>query len=416
MRRIGPTVCGFVVLSAALWAMIAVAQQTPSRGQPAANPPATKQPGEKSKVAEPAAEKADPYVVPEGTPKEMAAYIRRIAPLPVRDFTALEKKRKAILQAAEKILAGKADDADLELGVQAKMSMLDDSKQLAAFIDELKKTGRPRLARMASRFSVARELGMAAEQFETEARMKSPSDKSREQVKTAVQNVVKYLQEATPELDDARLADLSGQAAELIGDNALAIATYEAVAKAFAANKDARLAEFTKHMQGIARRLGLVGNPMEIDGKLLDGKPFDWSKYKGRVVLVDFWATWCGACVAEMPELQRYYDFYHAKGFDIIGISGDRRLADLDRFVKDKKVPWPIVFNGEHPSPAISYYGIQHLPTMILVGKDGKVLASDIDGFELKRWLAKLLGPMPATEKEASKGAASLEPRQPAKK
>ncbi|MCE5267289.1 MAG: TlpA family protein disulfide reductase [Planctomycetaceae bacterium] len=358
-------------------------QPAPSQKQPAAN--------------------QDPYVVPDGSTKDLAAYLNRIGPLPVRDAATAEKRRQAVLKAADKILAGKPDPADFELAVQAKMSVLEDSKLLAAFADELKKNGHAQLARMVRHFRQERELHIAAQQFEMEARMGEPSAKALENVKAAVRGVLKLLQESPPQPPYARLAEVAGELAEMTDDSQFALDTYRTIAKAFAASNDPELVAFVATMQGSVRRLSLPGNPMKIEGRLLDGKPFDWSKYAGKIVLVDFWATWCRPCLYDMPTLRRYYDFYHAKGFEIIAISNDDQRADLERFVKDKKIPWPIVFDGDHPSPTIAYYGINRYPTMFLVGKDGKVLSLNAQGPYLEEWLAKLLGPMPPAQKSEAK-------------
>lgn len=346
------------------------------------------------KPAEKIAEKIDPFAVPDAEPKKLADFIKKTAPS-LRDADKREKARAAIIKAAEKILASKtkkATAAEMAIAVQAKMNMLQDGKQLAAFAEELKKDGREDLARLVRSFAMQLTLRQAA--------VAGP-----EKVKAAIGEAVKFIEATPPQSSDMGVALMAGQLAERSGDNDLAIKTYRALAKAFAASKDAQMAEFTKMLEGVVRRMELLGNPMKIEGKLLGGTAFDWSKYKGKVVLVGFWATWGGPCVAEIPNMKKYYKFYHDKGFDIVGISCDNNLADLENFVKEKKIPWPIVFGDGVPSPTVTYYGIITIPTMVLVGKDGKVVSLNARGDNLKKELAKLLGPM--EEKKETKGAAA---------
>ena len=157
------------------------------------------------------------------------------------------------------------------------------------------------------------------------------------------------------------------------------------------------------NLQGMYRRLTLLGKPMEISGTLLDGKPVDWESYRGKVVLVDFWATWCGPCRAEIPNVLEMYEAYHDKGFDVLGISLDATPEAAQKYVEENKLPWSSIFpknedEREWSNPLVAYYGITGIPTAILVGKDGKVVNMNARGPVLGEELETLLGP-PAENK-----------------
>jgi len=134
-----------------------------------------------------------------------------------------------------------------------------------------------------------------------------------------------------------------------------------------------------------------------------------WDALKGTVVVLEFWATWCGPCVQEIPNMKKNYELYHDKGFEIVGLSCDHKLEDLEKFVKERKIPWAIVFGDGKPSPTVSYYGIMGIPTMILVGKDGKVLSLNARGEELNKELEKLLGPVEEKKDEKKDKADDVE-------
>jgi thiol-disulfide isomerase/thioredoxin len=336
-------------------------------------------PAEKSSAG-PAADKADRFVVPEGTPKELVAYITKlITAAPPRDAATLAKLRKAILVAAEKILAAKPNDQQMEFAVQAKMNMLEKPEQLAEFAAALRSGGHEKLARQVRGFMLQVDLRKA---IMTGRRDTKP-----------IEEAVKFLEEAPPQPTDVSLAYMTGLLAEMTDDKELAPKTYTRLAKIFAASKNAKLGEFAQVLEGVVRRLSLVGQEMKIEGKVLGGGAFDWSKYLGKVVLVNFWATGYQACVREIPDLRACYDSYHNKGFEIVAISLDHKLADVEEFAKERTIPWTIVVGDGKPSPTVTYYGIMSFPTAILVGKDGKVLSLSVQGETLKKQLEKLLGP-----------------------
>jgi thiol-disulfide isomerase/thioredoxin len=138
--------------------------------------------------------------------------------------------------------------------------------------------------------------------------------------------------------------------------------------------------------------MSLPGNPMEISGTLLDGNKFDPATLAGKVVLVDFWATWCGPCVAEIPNMLAEYEKYHDKGFEIVGISLDQDRDALVKFVADRKLPWPVLHEqeAEGSHPLAEFYGINGIPQFVLIGRDGNVITLDVRGEKLGQRLAEL--------------------------
>ena len=124
----------------------------------------------------------------------------------------------------------------------------------------------------------------------------------------------------------------------------------------------------------------------------LDGKPLDLAAYKGKVVLIDFWATWCGPCVGELPNVLAAYAKYHAKGFEIIGISLDKDHDKLTSFIKEKDMAWPQYFDGQGWQNKLSTkYGVNSIPATFLLDGEGKIVAKGLRGDALDQKLATLL-------------------------
>lgn len=127
--------------------------------------------------------------------------------------------------------------------------------------------------------------------------------------------------------------------------------------------------------------------------KDISGASMSVSDLKGKVVLIDFWATWCPPCVAELPTVLAAYDKYRAKGFEILGISLDRTEAALRNFVRVQRMPWPQYFDGKVWDTKLSRrYGITSIPTTFLLDREGRIVARDLRGPALENELAKLLG------------------------
>ena len=120
----------------------------------------------------------------------------------------------------------------------------------------------------------------------------------------------------------------------------------------------------------------VIGKPLNLKFTGVMGKHVDLADYKGKVVLIDFWATWCGPCVAEVPRVVAAYEKFHDQGFAILGISADTDKDALLKFTKAHQMTWPQYFDGgDLKSNAIAKrFGVGTIPCMWLVDKEGKLV------------------------------------------
>jgi thiol-disulfide isomerase/thioredoxin len=362
---------------------------------------------------------------------ELIAYLRRLDAVRLEEDTREARARftavqKAIIEAADKLLDQKGLDEKVRLeAIQTKwgatllLVQLDDQgaeERFLALVNKLVEDKNPDVSR-AARWQL-RQLDV--------------TQNLRALMQGKLKNTEKLMQDLNLILADDRLAyphyNLLETAARILEsrekfDEAAKI--YAGMEKAFQAADDPELAaQAAFRAQQAAKRLGWIGKEVELAGVRLDGTPFDVEELKGKVVLIDFWATWCGPCIEELPNVVENYKKYHDRGFEIVGVSLDVDKDALDRFVKGendlkRKLEWITLFWSDatataeadpYENPLAKKFGVDGVPSTFLVDQDGKVVSLGVRGERLGEKLAELLGtPDDVPEEQPQPAAAAPE-------
>lgn len=344
--------------------------------------------------------KPDPFKIPsEASVTELFTYmkaVKRIQP-PKRDFASVTEHAKkvfgAVIAAADAVMKKSDSDEDLEQALTEKfaaysiLSRYDRSAvaDLDALSEKYAEDSRPAIAKIAAGHVLSGKVSRTGKLDHASA--------------TEIANdVLAYLERFG--LDKSTYATASTIARTLGYSEHTEVAAmlYEQMVPFFQEADDAQLRERADSIMGAARRLRLLGNTMELSGQTAEGTDFDWSAYRGKVVLVDFWASWCGPCIAEIPNMKKNLELYGDRGFEIVGINMDSTRKAFEKCVEDREITWVNLVSEEKgqkgwQAPMATYYGVSAIPTAILVDQEGKVVSLRARGAALDEALAELLGP-----------------------
>lgn len=259
------------------------------------------------------------------------------------------------------------------------------------------------------------EIALAAKDAKITLQLLLVRNKSTEERLNLVQNMQEEIEALPVDAASAKLAMTLARNLSAVVDDKSATRIADELSLHFAESDMTEVQKVSEDLKGFSRMINLSGNPIRVVGKTLEGKELAWESLRGKVVLVDFWATWCGPCVGEFPLMKQLYETYHEHGFEVVGISLDDSKADVQQFVADRELPWIIVCNAEgddyngFSDENARYYGISGIPQMIFVGKDGIVQATDARGEKLAKLLAQAFPNVEAPELETSEPAAKPE-------
>jgi thiol-disulfide isomerase/thioredoxin len=168
---------------------------------------------------------------------------------------------------------------------------------------------------------------------------------------------------------------------------------HETLLKELASSTDAATAGAAQELLAKRARLAeLKAKPLELKFTAADGSEVDLAKLRGKVVLLDFWATWCPPCIAEMPNVVSTYEKLREKGFEVIGVSLDEDKAQMEATMKKFKMTWPQYFDGAVWKNKITQdFGISSLPETWLLDRKGMIRDTGLRGENLGAAVEKLL-------------------------
>jgi thiol-disulfide isomerase/thioredoxin len=326
----------------------------------------------------------NPYLPREGlSAEELREFIDRMQRSP-KTVQLQPGFADAIGVAVDRLLAAKPSDELRAFGLSNKMQTL----HLKAMHDD--ETAQKKLMALVkeSKDIKDKELASAIEFYLIEDRALDAGLNAKTEDLPATLEQLKKFFAAQPQLDQRhlRLASATVKIINRVADDELAQKSYKEFGELWAKSQELDLKRYGQRIaKGTRKRAPeTVGKPMPISGTTHDNKPFDVAGYRGKPVVVIFWATWCGPCRALMPEFKAIYEHFHADGLEIVGVSKDEDREALAAYIEEEKIAWPNLFDTDSANPEThpisEKYGVFGIPATFLLDREGKVVAKDLHG------------------------------------
>jgi thiol-disulfide isomerase/thioredoxin len=296
---------------------------------------------------------------------------------------------EAVAEAADRILADpQAKEKYQIIAALAKFRHLHERASfgdepadaaLAAFVEKMKDDPREKIAHEVKLLQLERRA-LEADKLDAGGR------------EALLAELRKYFQEHREELEEKhlRIASAAVGVVNRLEDGDAREALFREFGALFATSGNKELAGYGRRLAKESAPSDLVGVNLELDGVTELGVTFDWQAYRGKVVVVDFWATWCGPCRRAMPVVKAFLEAHRGEGFDVVGVNLDEDREALAQFLNEQNIPWPNLA-GEDGARLAEKYSVRIYPTFLLVDRDGKVLGVSHAFEDLQPQIEKLL-------------------------
>lgn len=331
----------------------------PAAAKPPSTPPAATAPG----GAAGALKRIEALLTVPNPPATLEEYI-----------ATLQRQVPEVLKVLDEMERKYPDTPELN---QARMIAMTGAVQFSRATRDPVMTARVRsIARSVLASKASTEDRMYADAHLLLLRVRPPDSTSSRPAPDAAQAILDFTKRYAGLSEGAKAIEIGMDVADVVGNNELVKMLLEQLVRDYPRHPLTRM---------VLRKRGQspdVGKPFQATLTRLDKRKLTLpDDLLGKVVVIDFWASWCGPCVDAMPEMVKLYAAYKPKGVEFVGVSLDNDRQHAEEFVKSAGMTWIITFSGlAWEDPTARQYGIGGIPSVWVVGKDGKVITDDAGG------------------------------------